>query len=140
MKKYAILLLWCCLSTLCSKAQRPFETKIYNAEYQMFIKMNLYDKNIIVGDDESILGELPGYFWTKRDTRKWYIIDATIVDDHEAELTFVNDFGSEDFTATLTYDADGSYTLKRQDGSRLKIVVNSKYVKIPNAVRFSVAK
>ncbi len=136
MRKYIFLFVLCCVSTIYGQDSRPFEAKIYNSEYQMYIKMNLYDKDIIVGQDESILGELPGYFWTKRDTRKWYIIDATLINDHQAELAFVNDFGSEDFTAILTFDEDGGYTLERQEGSKLKIVVNSKFVKIPKTVRF----
>ena len=136
MKKYFIFILLCCFSTLYGQEVRPFEAKIYNSEYQMYIKMNLYDKDIIVSEDESIFGELPGYFWTKRDTRKWYMLEATLINDHQAEVSFVNDFGSEDFVAILTYDADGGYTLERQEGSKLKIVVNSKYVKVPKTVGF----
>ena len=136
MRKSVFIILLCYISALYAQDSHPFEAKIYNEEYQMYIKMNLYDKNVLVDQEESLIGEIPGYFWTKRDTRKWYILDADVTDEKTALLTFVNDFGSEDFTARLTYDDNGEYTLERLEGSKLKIVVQSKYVKIPNKVVF----
>ena len=141
MKKYLLTILLT-LFIMGSYAQelRPFEAKIYNSEYQMYLKMNLYEKNVLLPDDGEVLGEMAGYFWTKRDSRKWYILDAELIDEHTAQLSMVNDFGSEDFQAVITYDGDGKYTFKRTEGSTLKIVVKNKYVRIPKVVVFEIEK
>lgn len=118
------------------KAQEPlpFKGKIYNEEFQVWIEMNFYENNIIV-PGQNILGELPGYFGAKRDTRKWLITDAEISDD-VAQISIINDYGSEDLTATLTLNGDGSYTLERIEGSVMKIAVNKKWVKLPKKMVF----
>ncbi|MBR5688827.1 MAG: hypothetical protein IKX36_12890 [Prevotella sp.] len=139
MKKYLLtVLLTICVFEGYAQEARPFEAKIYNSEFQMFIKMNLYEKNILLPDDGAVLGEMAGYFWTKRDSRKWYILDAELIDDHTAHMSLVNDFGSEDFEAIITYNGDGKYTFKRTEGSTLKIVVKNKFVRIPKEVVFEI--
>ena len=61
---------------------------------------------------------------------------AKIDGKNSATLEIVNDYGSEDLTATLTYNPeDGSYVLKQKSGSRIKIVVNRKWVKIPTELK-----
>ena len=74
---------------------------------------------------------MPGYFGAKRDVREWFITNAKVVNKKTAKLDITNDYGSEDLTATLTYDGEGKYTLTQTGGSRLKIAVNRKWVKIP---------
>lgn len=65
-----------------------------------------------------------------RDTRKWIIMDA-YVNGNKATLTIINDYGSDDLKATLTYNSDKSFTLERIDGSPIRIVVNNAWVKLP---------
>lgn len=113
----------------------PFKGKIYNGEFQVWIEMDFYENNITVPGQE-IFGELPGYFGAGRDDRKWLITDARISKDM-AEISIVNDYGSEDLTATLKYNHDGTYTLERIEGSVMKIVVNRKWVKLPGKLVFS---
>ena len=48
------------------------------------------------------------------------------------------DYGSEDLTAELKRNSDGTYTLTRLAGSTMKIVVNNKWVKIPKDITFYV--
>ena len=91
--------------------------------------MNFYENNVKV-PQQAVLGELPGYFGAKRDSRKWLILD-TDIKGNIATITLVNDYGSEDLIATLTRNADGTYTLAQKSGSTLKIAVNNKWVKIP---------
>ena len=114
---------------------RPFEGEFYNEEYQVSLHLNFHDKDIEIKGQE-YLGQLPGYFSAKRDTRLWLIVEAEIVNEKTAHATFINDFGSEDFEAEITIGKDGSLTLKRINGSTLKIVVNSKYVKLPKSLVF----
>lgn len=126
--------------------ERPFHAYLYNEEYQVWLDINFYDNNINVPSQE-IFGELPGYFGAKRDTRKWLITDAT-VKGNTATLTIVNDYGSEDLTATLTCNGDSkqledgsingaTYTLTQKSGSTMKIVVNRKWVKLPKKLTFT---
>lgn len=141
MQKTFIHTLLVCLFLIVSQSMRaqdsvrPFEGKYYNEEYQVYLHLNFYDKDMEVSGQE-YLGPLPGYFSAKRDTRLWMIVDAELINENKAHTTFINDFGSEDFEADLTIGKDGSLTLKRLEGSTLKIVVNNKYVKLPKEVVF----
>ena len=114
-----------------AEADGVFHTYIYNEEYQVYLDLNLYDQDIRV-PNQDVFGEVPGYFGAVRDSRKWLIASAKIVGKNKAELDIINDYGSEDLTATLVYNPkDNTYLLKQTGGSRLKIVVNRKWVKIP---------
>lgn len=112
-----------------------FKCNLYNEEYKVYMNINLYDSNITAPRQE-IFGELPGYFGQDNDSRIWLITDVKISKNNVAKLSIVNDYGSEDLTATLTVDKDGNYILKQEDGSRIKIVENRKWVKIPTELKF----
>ena len=84
---------------------------------------------------QDIFGNVPGYFGASRDSRKWLITSAKLNGTNKASLDIINDYGSEDLTATLTYDPkQNTYTLRQTGGSRLKIVVSRKWVKIPTEI------
>ena len=120
---------------LAAQSDKVFHTYIYNDEFKVYMDINLYENNVIVPDQE-LFGEIPGYFGAKRDQRKWLITSAKIDGKNSATLEIVNDYGSEDLTATLTYNPeDGSYVLKQKSGGRIKIVVNRKWVKIPTELK-----
>ena len=137
MKKLFVLMFVFLVSVkLAAQSDKVFHTYIYNDEFKVYMDINLYENNVIVPDQE-LFGELPGYFGAKRDQRKWLITSAKIDGKNSATLEIVNDYGSEDLTATLTYNPeDGSYVLKQKSGSRIKIVVNRKWVKIPTELKF----
>lgn len=115
-----------------------FKGRIDNDEYQVYIVMDFYKRNIVCPRQE-IFGQNPGYFGAKRDTRKW-IIEDTDVKKNTAHLVIINDYGSEDLEANLTLNHDGTYTLERTEGSTIKIVVNGKWVKIPKKLVFKRTK
>ena len=135
MKKLFVLMFVFLVSVkLAAQSDKVFHTYIYNDEFKVYMDINLYENNVIVPDQE-LFGEIPGYFGVKRDQRKWLITSAKIDGKNSATLEIVNDYGSEDLTATLTYNPeDGSYVLKQKSGSRIKIVVNRKWVKIPTCL------
>lgn len=136
MKKLFILM-FALLASLKLVAQndKVFHTYIYNDEFKVYMDINLYENNVIVPNQE-LFGETPGYFGAKRDERKWLITSAKIDGKNTATLEIVNDYGSEDLTATLTFNPeDGSYVLRQKSGSRIKIVVNRKWVKIPTELK-----
>ena len=137
MKKrhWAILTMWLISAVCLAQTEKPFEGYLYNEEYQIYLKLNVYDKNIMV-PDQDIYGELPGYLGSKRDSRLWLITDTNQLNEKSVELSVINDYGSEDFIARITIDDKGVYTFKHIEGSTYKIVVNSKYVKIPKTITF----
>lgn len=137
MKKLFILMFVLLVSPkLAAQNDKVFHTYIYNDEFKVYMDINLYENNVIVPNQE-LFGETPGYFGAKRDERKWLITSAKIDGKNTATLEIVNDYGSEDLTATLTFNPeDGSYVLRQKSGSRIKIVVNRKWVKIPTELKF----
>ena len=106
-----------------------FKAHIENAAYQVWLDIDLYKPSILIPN------QVPGYFGAKRDTRKWIIVDYSIC-GNTAKLTIINDYGSEDLEASLTYNGDGSYTFKQLKGSTINIVVNNKWVKLPKTLIF----
>ena len=109
---------------------RPFDTTIRNEEYKIYIRLNLYDKNITV-PGQDVLGEVDGYFGSTQSSTKWIVVASRLIDGRTAEIEVVNDYGSEDFTATLKVNDDGTYEYKNDGGSTLKFAVRGKWQKIP---------
>lgn len=112
-----------------------FKGKITNKEYDVYMNIDFYHKNLKVPGQE-LFGEMPGYFGDRRDSRKWLITDADI-EGKTAHLSIINDYGSEDLTADLIALPDGSYELQKKEGSNLKIARNRKWVKIPKNLKFT---
>lgn len=131
MKKVLFLLIICIFS-LQMKAQgsQTFKGHLCNNEFKVYLDIDFYANNIIVPGQE-IFGELPGYFGALRESRKWLITSVKLTDPTTAILSITNDYGSEDLEAILKLQKDGSYVLQQKKGSRIKIVVDRKWVKIP---------
>lgn len=110
--------------------QTPFKAYLVNEEYGVFLNIDFTGDGITVPGQE-LFGSVPGYLGSQRDSRKWLITDAQLTGPTEARLSIVNDYGSEDLVAVLRLNADGTYTLKQGKGSRIKIVENRKWVKLP---------
>ncbi|MCD8297599.1 MAG: hypothetical protein LUC88_08500 [Prevotella sp.] len=137
MKKSLFLLLLSLVTLhVAAQEQKPFNVEIYNDEYKIYIKMNLYDKDIIAPDNEA-LGKLDGYFGSTQSSSKWFITSSRIINSKTAEIEVINDYGSEDFTAVIKVGNDGSYTYEKKGGSTLKFAVMSKWQKIPNSLTFN---
>ena len=106
----------------------------YNEEYQVYLRINADSQNVIV-PGQDIYGELTGYFGSKRDGRLWLITEMERIGKNKIEVSVINDYGSEDFNATLTEDDNQVITMKHKKGSTFKIVVDRKYVKIPKELK-----
>jgi hypothetical protein len=123
-----------CLFTLLSasaqKTEKPFRAYLYNNEYEVFMRLDLYDESITV-PGQDLYGELPGYLGKKHNSFCWLITSAKI-DGNKAELQMINDYGSEDLTATLTAENDSLYVLKQVEGSTLKVPKEGKWQKLPS--------
>lgn len=130
------LLLSFLLITLAASAQSDkakFTGEISNDKYNVYIRMNFNEKNIMV-PGQDIFGELPGFFAYRKDARAWLFTDVKMTDENTAVISIINDYGSEDLTASLTCNPDGTYTLEQLKGSTIKIAVNRKWVKIPKTL------
>ncbi len=136
MKKKIVIPLMCllCIPTMAQTDSTAFRGKIYNKEFDVYMNIDFYDKNLKVPGQE-LFGEMPGFLGDNLDSRKWLITDATI-HGKTAKLSIINDYGSEDLTAELTISSDGIYELKQLDGSSIKIARNRKWVKIPKKLNF----
>jgi len=126
-----------CMSYLTSFAQKDstiFKGYLSNNEYEVYLQINFYQNDIKVPGQE-IFGTIAGFLGDRKDSRKWLITNAAI-EGKTAHLSIINDYGSEDLTADLTLESDGTYSLKQITGSNIKIARNRKWVKIPKKLTF----
>ncbi|MBP3511580.1 MAG: hypothetical protein J6K19_06040 [Prevotella sp.] len=112
----------------------PFKGYFYNDEYRIYIRMNLYDKDITVPGYE-MFGNLPGYLGKKNNNFYWLITSGKTVSEDKAELELINDYGSEDLKATVTAVNDSTFILTQGSGSTLKVPNNRKWQKLPKVIR-----
>ena len=123
------------LSSCMAQADGVFKGTIYNKEYNVYLTIDFYANNVKV-PGQDVFGEMAGFFGDYTDSRKWFITSAECVDNHFAELNLTNDYGSEDFHATLTFNADSTFSFRQISGSSLKIARNRKWVKLPKQMIF----
>ena len=138
----AFFLTFCLLfaSIMSMTQESRFKANIYNKVYDVEIVMNLNEESITIPGQE-VLGKVFGYLKKKTDARVWAIMSAEISKDgKKAEVEMVNDYGSEDLNAELTYNDDGTYTLRQLSGSTIKIANNKKWVKLPKELTFEAKK
>lgn len=114
---------------------KPFEAYLYNDEYEVFMRINLHDKDIKIAGQE-LYGELPGYLGRKGHSFCWVMVAAEMESDRKARITMINDFGSEDLEASLTLKSDSTYILKQEEGNPIKIPKNGKWLKLPKTLVF----
>lgn len=136
MKKNIITFIFCAVafSAFAQSDSTDFKCQIYNKEYDVYMNINFYDKDIKIPGQE-FFGEMPGFLGDKKDGRKWLVTDAEIK-GKKAILSIINDYGSEDLVAELQINKDGTYSLTQQKGSSLKIARNRKWEKLPKKLDF----
>lgn len=122
------------LTSFAQKDSTIFKGYLSNNEYEVYLQINFYQNDIKVPGQE-IFGTIAGFFGDRKDSRKWLITNAAI-EGKTAHLSIINDYGSEDLTADLTLESDGTYSLKQLTGSNIKIARNRKWVKIPKKLTF----
>lgn len=138
MKKLLNILFLLIVFTIDSNAQTDsvFCATITNETENISISINLYDQNIIV-EGQEMLGEMAGYISADYDFRLWLIVSAEITSEDKAVLTIINDYGSEDLKAQLTFNnSNSTYILKQLQGSTIKFAKNKKWIKLPKELQF----
>ena len=135
-----IIALWLTISAFAEqKDSTTFRAYLYNNEYDVYLKINFYDEDIKVPGQE-LYGTLPGYLGKKNNSFCWVITSAKIKDKKTATMNLINDYGSEDLTATLTRKNDSIYILKQESGSTLKVPKNNKWQKLPKVLELKLRK
>lgn len=119
---------------IAQKDSTIFKGYLSNNEYEVYLQINFYQNDIKVPGQE-IFGTIAGFLGDRKDSRKWLITNAAI-EGKTAHLSIINDYGSEDLIADLTFESDGTYSLKQITGSNIKIARNRKWVKIPKKLTF----
>ena len=130
-----LLLIWSiilCSLSVCAQNDSTFCAYLYNNEYDIYLKINFYEENIQVPGQE-LYGPLPGYLGKKHNSFCWVITSAQ-VKGKTASLALINDYGSEDLTATLIRKDESTYILRQESGSTLKVPKNGKWQKIPKII------
>ncbi len=122
------------LSASAQQSSKPFRAYLYNNDYEVFMRLDLYGESITVPGQE-LYGELPGYLGKKHNSFCW-LITSSKIDGEKAELQMINDYGSEDLTATLTIENDSLYVLRQVEGSTLKVPKDGKWQKLPSKLVF----
>lgn len=125
-------------SVVC-ETPKTFKGTLMNKEFNVNIVLNLYDKNVLI-PQQAIFGEVDGYLKSNTDSRCWIITSSEISEDGKsADLEIINDYGSEDLTASLKYDEKTqTYKLTQLDGSTIKLAKNGKWQKLPKELIFTV--
>ena len=119
-----------CLSALAQKSEDTFKGRFTNSEYEVFLEIDLYGSTIAVPNHE-LFGNLPGYFAKQRNNFYWLVTSAKLKGKHKAELSLINDYGSEDLKATLTAKSDSVFIMRQEEGSQLKVPNRGKWQKLP---------
>ena len=131
---FSILFHIALLSASAQQNSKPFHAYLYNNDYEVFMRLDLYGESITVPGQE-LYGELPGYLGKKHNSFCW-LITSSKIDGEKAELQMINDYGSEDLTATLTLENDSLYVLRQVEGSTLKVPKDGKWQKLPSKLVF----
>jgi hypothetical protein len=127
-----IILAFLLSPTLAQENKEPFRAYLINKEYNVYLRIDFYQENISV-PGQDLYGKLPGYLSKQHNSFCWLITSAE-VEGNKATLQMINDYGSEDLTATLTAESDSVYVLKQIEGSTLKIPNNGKWQKLPKTL------
>jgi hypothetical protein len=135
MRKFVLItvLIMAAVNGFAQKNSTPFRAYLYNNEYEVYLRINLHDQNITIPGQE-LYGELPGYLGKKNNSFCWVITSCKVHNDKKATLQLINDFGSEDLTATLTRKNDSVYVLRQEGGNPIKVPRNGKWQKLPKTI------
>lgn len=129
-----IILAFLLSPALAQENKEPFRAYLVNREYNVYLRIDFYQENISV-PGQDLYGKLPGYLSKQHNSFCWLITSAEIDDKGQtATLQMINDYGSEDLTATLKVESDSIYVLKQIEGSTLKVPNNGKWQKLPKTL------
>ena len=128
-----IALILVSMITYAQQEHKPFKGYFVNDELEVYLHIDLYeDMNI---PEHELFGPLPGYLAKKHNGFYWLITDANIK-NNKATVEFINDYGSEDLTATFHATNDSTLVLEQKNGSPIKVPKDGKWFKLPSKITF----
>ena len=136
MRKFLLTMVLVVVAVMNGFAQKDnsaFRAYLYNNEYEVYLRINFYDQDVTIPGQE-LYGDLPGYLGKKNNSFCWVITSCEIQSEKKATLQLINDFGSEDLTATLTRKNDSIYILRQGDGNPIKVPSKGKWQKLPKTI------
>ena len=136
--KHFVLTLAMAFASLVAKAQSDstaFRGYFENREFDIYLRINFYAKDVIV-PGQDYYGPLPGYLGKVSNPFCWLFVDAQIEGDRNANLSVINDYGSDDLTATLIQQNDSVLVLRQGEGSTIKVPRDRKWFKLPKTIEF----
>lgn len=124
------------LLLLCQAAAwgQGFSGRIECAELNVYMVMDFAGGKLTAPGHE-LVGEVAGYMAKHGNGFFWLATSAKVKGD-KAELTLINDYGSEDLRATLTQKDDSTYIFRQIDGSTIKLPNKGKWQKMPKEMVF----
>jgi hypothetical protein len=128
-----VLVVVAVMNGFAQKDNSAFRAYLYNNEYDVYLRINFYDQDVTIPGQE-LYGDLPGYLGKKNNSFCWVITSCEIQSEKKATLQLINDFGSEDLTATLTRKNDSIYILRQGDGNPIKVPSKGKWQKLPKTI------
>lgn len=117
------------------EATNAFVGYFYNNEFNVYLKIDLHGNGIEVPEHE-LFGSLPGYLGKKNNNFYWLITGKKVKSKKAATIELINDYGSEDLTASLTMKNDTTLIMKQLKGSDLKVPNKGKWQKLPEEIIF----
>lgn len=116
-----------------SYAQTTFKGYFYNKEYNIYLIINLHEKDVEVPNHE-ILGLLQGYLGKRNNSFYWLITNSEINSSKKATIELINEYGSEDLVAELQFVNDSTISMKQKKGNSIKVPNNGKWLRIPKEI------
>jgi hypothetical protein len=132
---FCALLVLNALTAMAQQGDKSFRAYLYNNEYNVYLRINFYEQDVNVPGQE-LYGQLPGYLGKLHNSFCWVITSCDVKNDKKAEMQLINDFGSEDLSATLTRKNDSVYVLRQEEGNTIKVPANGKWQKLPKTLEF----
>lgn len=130
-----LLLTMLAIAIHAQQTTQPFVGRLANDEYEVYLQIDFQNQDISIPGQE-VYGALPGYLGKKRNSFCWPITAVKKTGNGQYTINMINDYGSEDLTATLTLQKDSTYVLRQIDGSTLKVPKNGKWQKLPKSLVF----
>ena len=136
MKRIVILsaLILAAVAVSAQQEEKPFKGYFTNEELNVYMRINLHD-NMDIPDHE-LYGPLPGFLAKEHNGFYWVIVDAKLKGKKKATIQLINDYGSEDLTATLHLPNDSTLVLEQGEGSPIKVPKDGKWFKLPSKITF----
>lgn len=118
---------------LSARAQ-VFQGRVDCEELNVYMVMD-FEHGQTLAPGHELVGEVSGYM-AKNGNGFYWLVTSAKVSGKKATLTMINDYGSEDLTATVVQKNDSTYIFTAGKGSTIKLPNKGKWQKMPKEMTF----